>query len=83
MFIEEVPAPAETRPRPVFGALVSAVSISDQWIRVRLTDVAGKNSRNKRAAVVQAMKQAGIRVKTHIDADHIYLCRRDANEGVL
>jgi hypothetical protein len=29
------------------------------------------------------MKQAGIRVKTHIDTGHIYVCRFSADEGAL
>jgi len=81
MQIDQVPAPVATRPRPVYGLLVSTIETSDQWVRIPLIDIAGKDSHDKRAAVLQAMKQAGIPVKTHIDTDHIYVCRRNAEDG--
>jgi hypothetical protein len=83
MQIVQVPAPAATRPRPVYGLLVSTLEMSDQWVRIPLADIAGKDAHDKRAAVLQAMKQAGIRVKTHIDTGHIYVCRFSADEGAL
>jgi hypothetical protein len=83
MQFEEVEIPSETRTRPVYGLLVSAVSASDWWIRVPLVEIAGKDLHDKRAAVLQAMKQAGIRVTTRTDINHIYISRCSATEGAL
>jgi hypothetical protein len=54
MQIVQVPAPAATRPRPVYGLLVSTLEMSDQWVRIPLADIAGKDAHDKRAAVLQA-----------------------------
>jgi len=83
MQIDEVEIPTATRTRPVYGLLVSAVTASDRWIRVPLADIAGKDAHDKRAAVLQAMKQAGIRVTTRTDTNHIYISRCSATEGAL
>ena len=79
MQIEHVPPPTATHARPVFGPLVQAVMTSDQWVRVPLADVVGRGTQSKRHAVRQAMRQAGIRVRTRTDATYIYVRLRVVN----
>jgi hypothetical protein len=73
MQIDEVPPPTATPARPVFGPLVNAVMKSGQWVRVPLCDVVGRGTQSKRHAVRQAMRQAGIRVRTRTDGTYIYV----------
>jgi len=42
-------------------------------MRVPLEDLAGKNRKEKRIAVLQAMHYAHLQVNTRIDADYVYV----------
>ena len=80
MLIETVVAPPTRTLRPKYGDLIHALVTPGQWVRVLLTEVTGATRHKKQLAIQQAAKQAGIRVQTHLDTDHIYVCLRSSRE---
>jgi len=75
MRFEPVPAALAPERHRVFGALINAVKTAEPgtWMRVPLEDLAGKNRKEKRIAVLQAMHYAHLQVNTRIDADYVYV----------
>ena len=84
MNIELVEAPVVVsagRIKPRYGELVLALSTPGQWIKVPLIEITGKNRPQRTHAVQQVATQAGFKVWTHMDTDHIYICRQPSVEG--
>ena len=73
MNIEVVPAPSLKGNRPKYGELIDALISPGGWVRVPLTEIAGATRHKKQLAVQQAARQAGIRVRTHLGDEHIFV----------
>jgi hypothetical protein len=77
MNVEVVPAPPSRVKRPKYGELIDALIVPGGWVRVPLTEIAGNTRHRKQLAVQQATRQAGIRVKTHLGDEHIFVSREE------
>lgn len=81
-YVGEAPA---GRRRHKYSDLITAITVigttNDQWIKVPLDEISGKDSGEKRKTVSQACRQAEIQIETRLDSTHIYVRRLRSEKG--